>query len=452
MINFGVRWRLAWFATAIVCVALAILWTARVTWEEARNLDKSIGLVQVQSFQIADHFQATIWDLNLLLSEYLKTLNPTALDNFVREGNALDRWIDEQSNLLTNPNEKRILDRINNAYDAYRDDALRFTNQVASAAFGPGPVNEALERAERQCKGLFRLGNELADVHREKVGDLITHIQRSLNATQQLIFTLLVVLLALGAWVGVVVYRDMIAPLRVKLVETRALVERQEKLASLGVLAAGVAHEIRNPLTAVKARLYTQQKRLPPGSPEAEDALVINKEINRLERIVRDVLQFARPAEPNRMRVSVRAMLEEVRELLGPPLEKQGIQLLLETSVATEVLADLQQIKQVLINLVQNAADSIGHTGTITLRARLGSNRLQGAAGAVVLEVEDTGKGIPPEVQKRLFDPFFTTKESGTGLGLAIAARIVEKHGGVLEFQTLMNRGSVFGIVLPECR
>jgi signal transduction histidine kinase len=100
---------------------------------------------------------------------------------------------------------------------------------------------------------------------------------------------------------------------------------------------------------------------------------------------------------------------------------------------------------------VQNAAESMGRGGTITLRARHDRKRLaNGEAEVVVLEVADTGKGIPPEVEARLFDPFFTTKDNGTGLGLSIAARIVEKQGGSLQYQTQVNRGTTFGIVLPE--
>src|SRR5207249_11205325 len=107
-------------------------------------------------------------------------------------------------------------------------------------------------------------------------------------------------------------------------------------------------------------------------------------------------------------------------------------------------------LKQVLINLVRNGAEAIGGAGTVTLRARAARAALGGReTDAVILEVSDTGKGISPEAEKRLFDPFFTTKESGTGLGLPIAARIVEKHGGVLQYQTQMNRGTTFGIVLP---
>src|SRR4030095_11212217 len=102
------------------------------------------------------------------------------------------------------------------------------------------------------------------------------------------------------------------------------------------------------------------------------------------------------------------------------------------------------------INLVQNAADAIGHNGTVTLRARVDRAHLSNhETDVVVLEVSDTGKGISPDVEKRLFDPFFSTKESGTGLGLSIAARIVEKHGGMLQYKTRVNYGTTFGIVLP---
>jgi signal transduction histidine kinase len=250
------------------------------------------------------------------------------------------------------------------------------------------------------------------------------------------------------AWV---VYRDMIAPLRVKLVESQALMERQEKLVSLGMLAAGVAHEIRNPLTAIKAALFIQQKKFRAGTQEFDDARLVEREILRLERIVNDFLLFARPAEPEMANLTPAALFQEIQSLFGHSLAGNHIQLRIEESPPLRIRADAAQIKQVLINLVQNAADAIGRDGVITLRARRDRKRLANVdTNVVVLEVVDDGKGIPPEVQQRLFDPFFTTKDSGTGLGLSIAAGIVQKHGGALQYQTQLDYGTTFGILLLE--
>jgi signal transduction histidine kinase len=262
---------------------------------------------------------------------------------------------------------------------------------------------------------------------------------------------LLGLLFLCGVGLAVGLYRYLVAPLRVKLVENQALIERHEKLAALGMLAAGVAHEIRNPLTAIRAALFMQQKHLERSSQAATDAQIIEREILRLERIVSSFLQFARPAEPQLETLQAEASLREVQTLLAPQLARSGIQLIYEPSAALRIKADPGQLKQVLINLIQNAADSIGQDGRISLRVRQGRQRLSnGEIDVAIFEIEDNGKGMPPEVEKRLFDPFFTTKEGGTGLGLSIANQIIEKHGGMLQYQTQMNRGTTFGVVLPQ--
>jgi signal transduction histidine kinase len=254
--------------------------------------------------------------------------------------------------------------------------------------------------------------------------------------------------------VAALMFRAFIAPLRVQLSASQELVERQEKLASLGVLAAGVAHEIRNPLTAIKFRLFSLKKALPPELEDNEDVATIHNEVNRLERIVKDFLQFARPSEPELADVAVEELLQATQFLLREELGKRGIQLQIEGQPAGRLRADRQQMRQVLINLIQNAAESIERPGgTITLRAREGAARLRdGSEPVVMIEVTDTGNGIPPGAEQRIFDPFFSTKENGSGLGLPIAARIVEKHGGSIHYVTQPNRGTTFSIVLPRVK
>jgi signal transduction histidine kinase len=290
---------------------------------------------------------------------------------------------------------------------------------------------------------------KLDDVHKNLGALHSQDAHEAVTSLKRLLMVLVFLVLVLGFTATSLIYRAKIAPLRAQLVESRVIIGRQEKLAALGTLAAGVAHEIRNPLTAINVRLHGLKKSLVPESSAHEDATVIGQEIRRLDLIVRNVLQFARPAEPQSETVSAESLFSRVHALLGSQLENASIRLNLAPSPPLWMRVDPQQIVQVLINLIQNGAESIGREGTITLRAR--SSAMPGqAAPAVILQVIDTGKGIPLKVQERLFDPFFTTKETGTGLGLSIAARIVEKHGGAVEYQTEVDRGTTFGVVLPR--
>lgn len=257
-------------------------------------------------------------------------------------------------------------------------------------------------------------------------------------------------LLAVGAGLAVLVYRGIIAPLRETLRRSQLIIERQEKLSSLGVLAAGIAHEIRNPLTSIKVRLFTQQQLLKKGSEESEDNVFLAGEISRLEKIVNDFLAFARPSEPEFAVMKATQPLRELLPLLQPSLRNSNVQLKEDFLSDPHIKADAAQLKQVLINLVKNAAEAMPDGGIVTLRTRTERRGLgPRAASVIILEIADNGPGIPPEVAKRLFDPFFTTKASGTGLGLSIAARILEKHDGALEYSTELNRGTTFRIVLP---
>jgi len=444
------KFRLAAFILAIGLMVTLITWAAHGSWKRTGELRDKLTGIQFQSFQIADHIEQTILELNNLVLRYGVYQDTNDWAHFGSTSTNLDRWIDAQRPILSTEKEKLILDLINTNYDFYMAAARKLDDKVRSQA---GPTIRLIEFAdfEKQSQSISKLGFQLAIAHRESMDTFLADSKKALNYLIVLLLISLALLLAAVGGLAVVVYGELIAPLQVRLIESQALAERHEKLASLGMLAAGLAHEIRNPLTAIKAWLFIQRKHLKPGTPEYDDAEIIGQEISRLERFVKDVLLFARPSEPDFTIVSADQPLREVQTLLGPGFEKSKIRLSFENSVSARIRIDPQQIKQALINLVQNAADSIGESGQITLRVRLDSKRLgESATDVVILEVEDTGKGIPSEVEKRLFDPFFTTKETGTGLGLSIAARIVEKHGGALQYQTFLNRGTTFGIVLPQ--
>lgn len=447
--KFGIRFRLVALTLVVALMGLLILFATLNSQRQATELHDGLNQVDSESFRIADQFRNSLRELNNTMQRYGIDRDPALWKEFADASHKLDIWIQEQKPKLTTVQEKDALQQIDAAYADY----LRTARDLQAKLQPPGQSASLSDynALRSTSQHLFDLGETLSKAHYESRKQLLDHADRMLRQLRWSIFVSLGLLFLFAVGLATVVYRDMIAPLRLKLVESQSLAERNEKLASLGMLAAGVAHEIRNPLTAIKAALYIQQKKFQPGSPERADIEVVEREILRLERIVNDFLQFARPTDPKLAEIPADLVLLETQHLMAAHLTAANIRLNLQPAAPMRIQVDPEQIKQVLINLVQNAADSIVREGTITLSARHDRKRLtNGETDVVILEVADTGRGIPPEVQKRLFDPFFTTKENGTGLGLPIAARIVQNHGGALQYQTQVHRGTTFGIVLPQ--
>ena len=441
--------KLITYFAAITLLVVLIGWTAHTSLQRTGELQNRLSTQEWQSFQLEDHLQQRILGLNNSILTYAAYRNNSDWTNFQAASRELGKWIADQQPIVSPESELPFLKRINTVFHDYLAAAEAIHKKIYPSRQSVTRVVEfaALEKCSRR---ILQLGLQLSEAHQQAIDLIQENNLPPLNLLRYEALASLTVLLIVVFWLAAAVYREMIAPLQVQLVESRLLVERQEKLASLGMLAAGVAHEIRNPLTAIKAWLYLQQKHLTPGTPEFADAELIGSEINRLDRIVKDFLQFARPSEPQLTAIDAGQPLRDVQTLMQPGLEKSDIKLVLAEVAPAQIRVDPQQIKQVLINLVQNSADSIDRAGTITLRARREEKWLhQRQMETVILEVSDTGAGIPPEAEKRLFDPFFSTKDFGTGLGLPIAARIVEKNHGALQYQTQLERGTTFGIILP---
>ncbi|HUA67119.1 MAG TPA: ATP-binding protein [Candidatus Saccharimonadales bacterium] len=437
--------RLAGLVLTVLLGSILVIWVSRTTWERVGHLQHEFAGLKAKDFYLAVTMKSQIQRLNDTLLRYRLRGEAADYDQFYKESSALTEWFDANQTNAVTPLEREFFKRVSSTYNDYLMDSTNLlTARIGFLESKAVAFPTSYEKVQTQSQHLLDLCDAFIHDQSAYFDNFLQESNRTLTTFQLLLKLSLVLLLMLIAALALLVYRGAIAPLRHQLTESQATIVRQEKLASLGALAAGVAHEIRNPLTAIKFRLYSLKKSLPPGLADNEDAVVIGNEISRLERIVKDFLQFARPSEPELVAIPTQRILQEVHDLLNPQLKKASIVLKLETSKPVWIRADTQQIKQVLINLIQNSADSIGQNGVITLRAR------NGAGDFAIMEVADNGKGIPSDVQKRLFDPFFTTKEGGTGLGLPIAARIVEKHGGELRYQTQPNHGTVFSIVLPR--
>jgi len=242
-----------------------------------------------------------------------------------------------------------------------------------------------------------------------------------------------------------------VADARTTLDRSRRQLREAETLASVGKLAASVAHEIRNPLTSLKMWLFSIQKDTGGDAALARKFGVVSDEIRRLESIVRNFLEFSRPPEVKLRVESVPALLDKTLELVEPRMAERRVDVLREeSSDLPPVLADAEQFRQVLLNLLNNALEAAGDGCRIAVRAA--SETEPNGRNMVVVRVADSGPGMPEDVARRIFEPFFTTKEEGTGLGLCIAARIMARHDGRLVLESSSDRGTTFAIHIPAAK
>ena len=226
--------------------------------------------------------------------------------------------------------------------------------------------------------------------------------------------------------------------------KTEAQLIRSEKLAALGQLAAGIAHEIRNPLTSINILIHSLTENLPSENTHREDLKVIEEEILRINEIVDQFLRFAKPAPPLLDKTDLIPIFEETLQLLRPQIEKGKIAVQKEFEPLPLITVDREQIKQVILNLLMNAIQAMPGGGQLSMSGRFSRDGYW-----VELTVQDSGVGIPPEDLDKLFDPFFSTKEGGIGLGLSIAHRIIDQHHGKIEVESNPGKGTLFTISLP---
>jgi signal transduction histidine kinase len=226
--------------------------------------------------------------------------------------------------------------------------------------------------------------------------------------------------------------------------KTETQLIRSEKLAALGQLAAGIAHEIRNPLTSINILIHSLRERLPSENSNQEDLKVIEEEIHRMNEIVDQFLRFAKPASPMLEKTEALSIFDDILQLLKPQIEKQRISVEREFQPLPMILIDREQMKQAMLNLLLNAIQAMPEGGQLTLS---GQNSVDGQW--VCLSIQDSGMGIETEVLNKLFDPFVSTKEGGIGLGLSITHRIVDQHHGKIEVESTPGEGTLFTVWLP---
>ena len=265
---------------------------------------------------------------------------------------------------------------------------------------------------------------------------------------------------------GVESLMEKVQSVSADLARSEEMLVQAGKLAVAGQLAAGIAHEIRNPLTALKTMVFALRSDFSPEDPKAVDFNVMSEELEQMERSIQRLLDFARPPEPAFAPVLLHQAVANAQILLSSQVRSQGAQV--ETHVDPDIVvqADQRLIEQVFVNLILNALQAMPDGGklSVTARQKTGEGEWEHRRGGkspippfprspspgwVEVEVVDAGIGIPEGLIDRIFDPFATGREGGTGLGLAIVRKVVEQHGGQITARNRPEGGAVFTVILP---
>ena len=245
-----------------------------------------------------------------------------------------------------------------------------------------------------------------------------------------------------------------------RLQQLESEVRRGETLAAAGRMALGLAHEIRNPLGAIRGAVQLLQRELGAESPLAEYTGVLLTEVDRVNRIIEQLLDLARPVQVRRVPLNLHQLFERVAILHEESAREHGITIVRRYDPSLPpILGDEDRLVQVFHNLVRNAVEAMKHGGHVLLSSRVSMNPLYGRVDSgsgqrIMVEavVADEGSGIPTGLRSRIFDPFFTTKESGMGLGRAVCHRIIEEHDGAIQVESVDGKGTTVTCFLPIAR
>lgn len=230
--------------------------------------------------------------------------------------------------------------------------------------------------------------------------------------------------------------------------DERIKINEEQKLAAIGQMATGIAHEIRNPLTTIKGfvQLLMRYEINHEGSVRGEYLKIIDSEIERLNDLLNELIQFAKPIKPKLVTTDINKLINEMRILLESQCFNKDIELVVNSSLKMpEILCDDNQIKQVIINVSLNSIDAMKKSTKKVLQLGTFYDLKN-----IYIKISDSGLGIKKEIIEKLFEPFFTTKEHGTGLGLSVCNTIIQNHGGLIQVSSSAEKGTEFLIILPR--
>lgn len=422
---------------------------------------------------------------------YLTGMDPKARDEFRMAGEVVNYWYDRWEGELK-PDEAELakgVQEIQRQIQAVGDSVFRL--------YDAGQHAVAYQTAQHELKGrlqpaLTQLNREIYRRAREfSVQQAFSRVEEIVNNERRILFSILGLSLVIGLVISWIIARSLVRPItelgeamalvgggnlehpiqvqakdeigdlarsfagmtenlqksRAEMVRLNGALVQSEKLASIGEMAAAVAHGLRNPLASLRASAQLALRH--PDSPAAREQLgAIIQEVDRLDRRITHLLAFSRPAPFHPIPERVPQLVQEILPAFAERLRAQGVTLDQEFAPSLpEVRVDPMKLEQVLVEIVSNALDAMPSGGRLTITGRMEQS---GETAGLTVAVRDTGVGIPEQVLPSVCEPFFTTRPEGTGLGLATARRFVEQHGGRLSLSSRVGEGTTVTIWLPQ--
>lgn len=418
-------------ALLILIGSLAFVTTANV-----QRVSRAIMRENVSSLKAAEELEIALLNQKGLVASYFLDDDPLWLRTIEERKKDFNIWFKKAQDVALTDNEKKILQDVfalYKTYDRQRNKALRLYqsgNTLEARGILLNDMKISIDSLYQKCEDLI-LANEALIAKAEVTS------QGNVIRMTSLIWSTIIITLLLGSMSGFFISRKI----------NEQLV-RAAKLASLGQLSANVAHEIRNPLTSIKMRLYSLKAESKKNSVSSEDINVIDEEISRMEGTVNNFLDFARPPELNLQSADIGQILEGTVNLIAPKARAQKIAMHKQLhDFPLEIKIDKEQIRQVFLNIMLNAIEAMPSGGILEIEAAKSGDKK--TKKVLEINIRDTGTGIPPEIKNKITEPFFTTKAEGTGLGLFIASRIVKMHKGSFDIDSHSGKGTTVTLRIP---
>jgi len=480
--KISLRFRI--YSVLALLVAITLLGGLVMVWYTYRMEGLLTDLIDenLAAYQRAEALETALANQKGYVSYFFQDANPEWLKELSRHRAFFQSRLEEARAFAHSEPQREIMDRIESGYLQYitvKDQVIRHY-QAGERDLGM--------KLHKDVRGHFfkvmEYCEEYKSIHTQQIQIIKANSYGQAEKLRIVAGTAVLLALLLGLMLAFVLGNDILDPLRRLAMEAnpgsrpdgrdevkalsrsiRVLIEdidqtqseleksrehllQAEKMVVVGKLAAGMAHSIRNPLTSVKMRLFSLNRTLDLSAHQKDDFQVISEEILHIDSIVQSFLEFSRPPKLRVQDMSPSEVVDHVLRLLAHRLESYDVTIRLERNGSLpEVKVDPERLKEVLVNIIENACEAMRGGGTMIIREEQGFD--PGLGAVVLIRLSDSGPGIPETIRGKVFEPFFTTKEEGSGLGLSIAVRIMEEHGGRLDLKSAEEAGSTFSVILP---